>query len=83
MEGVVSIPAILPLFAPVLVLPLLLACTNAQPLSSMSQTPKPSLPTSLHATLRVIATTARAEVDFQLSDQRWQHRLVLFFAPSE
>lgn len=45
-------------------LPLLLACcTNAQLLSSMSQTPEPSLPTSPPDTLRIASTPARADFE--------------------
>jgi len=72
-----------PLFLLPLLLPLLQACTDAQPFKPMSDAPEKLMRASQPATLSVAATPAQSEVTFNLSEQQWQHRLVLIFAPSE
>jgi len=73
----------LPLCFLALLLPLLDACTDTQPLKLMSDAPEKLMRASKPATLSVAATPAQSEVTFNLSEQQWQHRIVLIFAPSE
>lgn len=72
-----------PLCLLTLLLPLLHACTDTQPLKLMSDIPEKLIHASHPATFSVSATPAQSEVTFNLSEQQWQHRLVLIFAPSE
>ncbi len=72
-----------PLFLLALLLPLLPACNDTQPLQPMSDAPEKLMRASQPATLSVAATPAQSEVTFKLSEQQWQYRLVLIFAPSE
>ena len=72
-----------PLFSLALLLPLLHACTDIQLLKPMSDAPEKLIRASQPLTLSVAAAPAQSEVAFNLSEQQWQHRLVLIFAPSE
>lgn len=49
----------------------------------MSDLPKPIANSPQPLTLSVASTPNREKVAFNLSDHRWQHRIVLIFAPSE
>lgn len=72
-----------PLFLLALLLPLLHACTDTQPLKPMSDAPEKLMRASQPETFGVAATPAQSEVTFKLSEQQWQYRLVLIFALSE
>ncbi len=54
---------------------LLLGACSFQPLRSMDS----SHPETIHAA----STSAQPETDFNLRDYRWQHRMMLIFAPSD
>ncbi len=49
----------------------------------MSDSPKHIASSPQPETLSVASIPDREEVEFNLSDRRWQHRIVLIFAPSE
>jgi hypothetical protein len=72
-----------PLFLLAPLLPLLYAYTNLQPLQHMSDALEKLLHAPQSATVSLAATPAQSEVTFSLSEEQWQHRLVLIFAPSE
>ena len=66
----------------VVILSLLQACDYSQPLNSMSHSPD-STHSPQSEVLSVASTSGPQEVGFNLSDYRWQHRVLLIFAPSE
>lgn len=67
----------------VVFLSLLQACSSSGYPSLMSDSPKPIANSPQPETVSVASTPDREEVEFNLSDRRWQHRIVLIFAPSE
>lgn len=71
------------LFVIVVFLSLLQACSSSQPQGFMNDLAQPSAYSSQPETLNVASTSDFMEIEFNLNDYQWQHRIVLIFASSE
>lgn len=59
------------------------SCTYPQPRGLMSESSHSSLHSSQSKLFSVVPPTDRPEIEFNMSDYQWQHRIALIFAPSE
>ena len=67
---------------PIVLLSLLQGCAYPQPFIVMSDLPNPSHAQSLEATSVAASPDRSQEIGFKLSDDQWQHRILLVFTPS-